>query len=186
VRLHLNDPQMGAYSIQAEGMRHSEVNLNDTCTRAERNRCVTLAGDFLLQATEAPISRPDLLPHMICSLQGGWPGAVAESTEAHLAFGLWPLACSSTCAPMVLPRETLTNHEWLQGTGAQVLCSLVLPAEREGLGGRAPSVRVNTWLRSQCCRESFGFCGLGPSLGNGEHWGDAGCHARLGWEHGFP
>lgn len=150
-------------------MHHNQLHLHHTWASAG-----TLLGDSFYRIQRHPSTDLAYTSHDLL-IAGRLDLGLLQRAPRHV----WTLACSPGLLLHVsLSRETLGNQEWPQGTAAHVLFSLVLPVERQGLGRRAPSPWVKTWLHSQHCRESFGFYGNGPLL-----WGTR-TRARLPM--GFP
>ncbi|XP_068809548.1 uncharacterized protein [Struthio camelus] len=153
------------------------------CRNSWKKRQVIVVGDCMLQGTEAPICRTDLLSREVCCLPGARIRDVMERLPRLVhASDYYPLLIFHVGANDTKGKLETIKQDFralgmvVKGLGAQVVFSSILPVRGKD-GKRSRRVfQVNNWLRRWCWQQGFGVYEHGPLSEERQLLGKDGIH----------
>ncbi|XP_068782230.1 uncharacterized protein [Struthio camelus] len=153
------------------------------CRNPRKKRRVIVVGDSLLQGTEAPICRPDLLSREVCCLPGARIRDVMERLPRLVhASDYYPLLIFHVGANDMKGKLETIKRDFralgmvVKGLGAQVVFSSILPVRGKDRRRSRRIFQVNSWLRRWCWQQGFGFYDHGTLFEDQQLMGRDGIH----------
>ncbi|XP_068784552.1 uncharacterized protein [Struthio camelus] len=172
------EEELGMASREATGLTDPVL-----CGNTWKKRRVIVVGDSLLQRTEAPIYRPDLLSREVCCLPGARIRDVMERlprlvhTSDYYPLLLFHVGANDTKGKLeTIKQDFRALGMVVKGLGAQVVFSSILAVRGKDGRSSRPIFQVNNWLRHCCWQQGFGFCDHGTLFEDQQLMGRDGIH----------